>query len=75
MDPDMIRDILFNHNTFQKIKGNPLIRLLVDGLVFEEGDQWAKHRKIMNPAFNLLKLKVRNIEIMILERHNYVWTL
>ncbi|KAL3503045.1 hypothetical protein ACH5RR_037494 [Cinchona calisaya] len=57
MDPDMIRDILFDNKTFPKPKGQPLMKLLVAGLAFEVGDQWAKHRKIMNPAFNPLKLK------------------
>ncbi|XP_071906321.1 cytochrome P450 CYP72A219-like [Coffea arabica] len=57
MDPDMIRDILINYNTFHKPKGNFLLKLLVDGLAFEEGERWAKLRKILNPAFNLHKLK------------------
>ena len=59
MDPDTIKEVLNKSNQFQKVKGgNPLIKLLVTGLVFYEGDKWAKHRKIINPAFHVDKLKV-----------------
>ncbi|KAL3503048.1 hypothetical protein ACH5RR_037497 [Cinchona calisaya] len=57
LDPDMIRDILFKYNTFRKPNINPLARLLIGGLFAQEGVEWAKHRKIINPAFNLDKLK------------------
>ena len=75
MDPDMIRDILINYNTFHKPKGNFLLKLLVDGLAFEEGERWAKLRQILNPAFNLHKLKVRNNEILIQGKRISDWTL
>ncbi|GKA12103.1 cytochrome P450 CYP72A219-like protein [Tanacetum coccineum] len=57
-DPTMIKEMLNNYEDFQKIRGgNPLTRLLARGLVDVEGDQWVKHRKIINPAFHVEKLK------------------
>nr|GEY80456.1 cytochrome P450 CYP72A219-like [Tanacetum cinerariifolium] len=55
-EPALIREILANSYLFQKPRGgNPLIRLLAKGLA--DTDQWAKHRKIINPAFHVEKLK------------------
>ncbi|KAK9059917.1 hypothetical protein SSX86_020621 [Deinandra increscens subsp. villosa] len=57
-EPTMIQDVLLNYNKYQKPKGgNPLIKLLVKGLAHVDGDQWVKHRKIINPAFHMEKLK------------------
>ena len=59
MDPTMIHEMLAKYEDFEKIKGaNPLISLLAKGLAHLEGDQWEKHRKIINPAFHVEKLKV-----------------
>ncbi|KAL3508816.1 hypothetical protein ACH5RR_028217 [Cinchona calisaya] len=59
MDPDVIRDVLFNYKTFRKTVGrvSPLTQLFISGLVFDEGEHWAKHRKILSPAFYMEKLK------------------
>ncbi|KAI3734310.1 hypothetical protein L6452_13776 [Arctium lappa] len=57
-DPNMIREVLANHYQYQKPKGgNPLTKLLAKGLADVEADQWVKHRKIINPAFHVEKLK------------------
>ncbi|KAI3696099.1 hypothetical protein L1987_79108 [Smallanthus sonchifolius] len=57
-EPSMIREILANFRKFQKPRGgNPLRKLLFSGLVYVEGDQWVKRRKIVNPAFHVEKLK------------------
>ncbi|KAJ9554685.1 hypothetical protein OSB04_018730 [Centaurea solstitialis] len=57
-EPITIREVLANNYQFQKQRvGNPLTKLLVRGLVDAEADQWAKHRKIINPAFHIEKLK------------------
>ncbi|XP_076918829.1 cytochrome P450 CYP72A219-like [Bidens hawaiensis] len=57
-EPTMIREVLANYNKYQKPRGsNPLAKLLVRGLIDVEGDQWVKHRKIINPAFYVEKLK------------------
>ncbi|PWA66351.1 cytochrome P450 protein [Artemisia annua] len=57
-EPALIREILANNYLFQKARGgNPLTKLLVRGLADAETDQWAIHRKIINPAFHVEKLK------------------
>ncbi|KAI7740929.1 hypothetical protein M8C21_033056 [Ambrosia artemisiifolia] len=57
-EPTMIREVLANYKTYQKQRGgNPLTKLLVKGMIDAEGDQWVKHRKIINPAFHMEKLK------------------
>ncbi|XP_062169291.1 cytochrome P450 CYP72A219-like isoform X1 [Alnus glutinosa] len=57
MDPEQIKDILTKTSLFRKPRINPLARLLVLGVVAYEGEKWAKHRKIINPAFRIEKLK------------------
>jgi len=37
---------------------HPQVRFIAPGLVSYEGERWSKNRKIINPAFNLEKLKV-----------------
>ncbi|XVE52981.1 hypothetical protein DITRI_Ditri02bG0168200 [Diplodiscus trichospermus] len=56
-DPEELKEIFTKFNDFQKIRTNPLFKFLVRGLVDLEGDNWAKHRKIINPAFHQDKLK------------------
>ncbi|KAK1404866.1 Secologanin synthase 4 [Heracleum sosnowskyi] len=57
-DPDLIKEVLNKFNDFPKPRGNnPLTELIVGGLLTAEGDKWAEHRKIMNPAFRFEKLK------------------
>ncbi|KAG8367167.1 hypothetical protein BUALT_Bualt16G0044400 [Buddleja alternifolia] len=41
----------------QKPTLNPLITILTKGLTTLQGDEWATHRRIINPAFHLEKLK------------------
>ncbi|KAM0022047.1 putative 11-oxo-beta-amyrin 30-oxidase [Helianthus debilis subsp. tardiflorus] len=57
MDPEMIKDVLMKFNDFQKTRFYPLIKYIATGLVTYEGDQWTKHRKLINPAFHVEKLK------------------
>lgn len=58
-DPDLIKEVLNKIFTFRKPRGgNPLTKLLANGLFDADGDRWVKHRKIINPAFNFEKLKV-----------------
>nr|XP_043612714.1 cytochrome P450 CYP72A219-like [Erigeron canadensis] len=57
-EPSMIREIFANYYQFQKPRGgNPLTKLLAKGLIDTDADQWIKHRKIINPAFHVVKLK------------------
>ncbi|KAH7651919.1 Secologanin synthase protein [Dioscorea alata] len=59
MDPRLVKEVLSNKfGHFMKIKGNPLSKLLIQGLAHHEGQKWAIHRRIINPAFNLDKLKL-----------------
>ncbi|CAL5342122.1 unnamed protein product [Camellia sinensis] len=57
MEPNLIKEILFQNDAFQKPKLNPLGQLLQTGLLGREGEKWAKHRTLLNPAFRLEKLK------------------
>ncbi|KAL5990010.1 hypothetical protein ACLOJK_010906 [Asimina triloba] len=58
MEPELIRDILSNKfGHFEKPRPNPLAKLLATGIANYDGEKWAKHRRIINPAFHLEKLK------------------
>ncbi|XP_038877592.1 cytochrome P450 CYP72A219-like isoform X3 [Benincasa hispida] len=59
MDPEQLKIVFSLINDFQKPTRNlnPLAKLLADGLLNHEGPKWVKHRKIINPAFHLEKLK------------------
>ncbi|XP_059286609.1 cytochrome P450 CYP72A219-like isoform X1 [Lycium ferocissimum] len=56
-EPELIREILSKSYIYQKIQSNPITRLLAQGLASYETEKWAKHRRIINPAFHLDKLK------------------
>lgn len=59
VDPELIRMILADKNgQFQKPPLNPLVDLLTLGLSTLEGEQWAKRRKLITPAFHVEKLMV-----------------
>ena len=51
MEPELMRDVLLKSNIIQKTPSHPLVKLLVSDIVAQEGEQWAKHRKIINPVF------------------------
>ncbi|KAK8452135.1 hypothetical protein SEVIR_5G063800v4 [Setaria viridis] len=57
-DPALVRQVLSNKfGHFEKVGFGQLQRLLHYGLSSHEGDKWARHRRIINPAFHLDKLK------------------
>ncbi|KAL2331245.1 hypothetical protein Fmac_018826 [Flemingia macrophylla] len=56
-DPDQIKDVFNKFNDFRKTVMVPQVRLLSPGLASHEEEKWSMHRKIINPAFNLEKLK------------------
>jgi len=58
-DPEQIKPVFNKMQDFTKPKFNSLAKFLFVGLVSYDGDEWAKHRKIINPAFHIDKLRVR----------------
>ncbi|XP_047956336.1 cytochrome P450 72A14-like isoform X2 [Salvia hispanica] len=56
-DPQLMREILARPDVFWKPQPDPIGHTVAGGLLFLEGEKWAKHRKIINPAFNTDKLK------------------
>ncbi|KAM3289910.1 hypothetical protein P3S67_018199 [Capsicum chacoense] len=59
MDPKLIRELLSNKSgVFTKPKLSAFLKLFVTGLGTYDGEKWAKHRKILNPAFHMEKLKL-----------------
>ncbi|CAN8259353.1 unnamed protein product [Cochlearia groenlandica] len=57
MDPELIKEVFNKIYDFQKPHAFPLGRHLATGLFSYDGDKWAKHRKIINPAFHIEKIK------------------
>ncbi|KAG8386502.1 hypothetical protein BUALT_Bualt03G0155200 [Buddleja alternifolia] len=57
-DPNLIREVMQKYEVFRKMSINPLNRLLITGIVVREEEQWIKHRRILNPAFTVVKIKV-----------------
>ncbi|KAK6161468.1 hypothetical protein DH2020_004849 [Rehmannia glutinosa] len=59
MGPDVIREVLTKYHTYHKSfkTSNEIAKMLATGLVIKEGEEWAKARMKLNPAFHLEKLK------------------
>lgn len=71
-DPAQVRDVLSNKlGHFEKPKLPALTKLLADGLTSHDGEKWVKHRRIMNPAFHLEKLKVHHVKASHSYRRTY----
>jgi len=64
LDPEQIKDVFNKIYDFPKPNANPLVRLLASGLASHEGEKWSKHRRLINPAFNLEKLKVSCLHLL-----------
>lgn len=58
MNPEDMKDVFTKLDDFRRPPSNPLMKLLVTGVLSYEGEKWAKHRKIINPTFHVEKLKV-----------------
>ncbi|KAJ9183062.1 hypothetical protein P3X46_006976 [Hevea brasiliensis] len=57
-NPEHIKEVFAKIKEFQKVKMLPQFNVLATGLASYDGDKWAKHRKIINPAFHQEKLKL-----------------
>ncbi|XP_057471519.1 cytochrome P450 72A397-like [Actinidia eriantha] len=57
MDPELVKEVLLKNFNYKKPRINPLIKFLNNGLANHDDELWEKHRKIINPAFHLEKLK------------------
>jgi len=61
-EPELVRQVLSNKfGHFEKVGFGQLTRLLHYGVSTHQGSKWAKHRRIINPAFHLDKLKVSSL--------------
>ena len=58
MDPEHIKEVFNKIYDFQKPHTFPLGDVIAKGLATYDGKKWAKHRRIINPAFHLEKIKV-----------------
>ncbi|WJX93335.1 hypothetical protein P8452_74871 [Trifolium repens] len=56
-EPEQIKQVFNKMQDFTKPKFSSIARFFAVGLASYEGEQWAKHRKIINPAFHIDKLK------------------
>ncbi|KAM3195158.1 hypothetical protein ACQJBY_071310 [Aegilops geniculata] len=66
VDPSLAKEVMsskFGH--FEKLRFPALSMLLAKGVADYEGEKWAKHRRILNPAFHLEKLKVHTCNFLI----------
>ncbi|KAF8037808.1 hypothetical protein BT93_B0603 [Corymbia citriodora subsp. variegata] len=57
-NPGQLKEVFSKNNDYPRPTSNPLVKLLSDGLTNHEGEKWARHRKIINPAFHMEKLKL-----------------
>ena len=71
-NPEHIKEVFSKVYDFEKNASFPLVRLLVGGLASYKGDKWARHRRIINPAFHLEKIKVSVILSLILSVYRCV---
>jgi cytochrome P450 len=59
-DPEVAKEILSNKlGHFKLIDFNPETKALIGGSIASlDGERWARHRRIVSPAFYLDKIKV-----------------
>ncbi|CAN0905259.1 Cytochrome P450 72A15 [Linum grandiflorum] len=58
MNPEDIKEVFTKTFEYTKSRGNPLVKMLAAGLASYNGEKWAQHRRIINPAFHQEKLKL-----------------
>nr|WMZ41224.1 cytochrome P450 family 72 subfamily A polypeptide 8 [Ipomoea batatas] len=57
LEPELIKEMLANYTTFHKPNQTAMLEV-AKGLFACEADRWPMNRRIINPAFNMEKLKV-----------------
>ncbi|KAL9269304.1 Cytochrome P450 CYP72A219-like protein [Drosera capensis] len=57
-EPELIREILTKPDLYLKPNVTPVFALLLPGLINLEGEKWTIHRRLLNPAFHVEKLKL-----------------
>ncbi|KDP24085.1 hypothetical protein JCGZ_25742 [Jatropha curcas] len=57
MDPKLAKEIMTRKSEFRKLEVTSNFKFFLRGLANIDGDKWALHRKIINPAFHTEKLK------------------
>uniref|UniRef100_A0A0D3EQY1 non-specific serine/threonine protein kinase n=1 Tax=Oryza barthii TaxID=65489 RepID=A0A0D3EQY1_9ORYZ len=58
-DPELAKVVLSNKfGHLERVRFKEVSKLLSQGLSYHEGEKWVKHRRIINPAFQLEKLKL-----------------
>ncbi|KAJ4806638.1 Cytochrome P450 [Rhynchospora pubera] len=58
MEPELVKEVLSNKFAIKKPAGPSIIKLYAQGVATYEGQKWATHRRIINTAFQLEKLKI-----------------
>ncbi|KAG7577254.1 Cytochrome P450 [Arabidopsis thaliana x Arabidopsis arenosa] len=57
MEPELIKEVFNKVYDYPKAQTFLLSSLIATGIINYDGDKWAKHRRIINPAFHLEKIK------------------
>ncbi|KAK4342256.1 hypothetical protein RND71_038072 [Anisodus tanguticus] len=57
-DAEIVKEIFSKPYNFLKPENYHIIKLLIKGLAASNKDIWSRHRKIINPAFHIEKIKI-----------------
>lgn len=62
MEPELMKTVMVKHSNFVKNfkVTNNIVQDLITGIIRYESADWAKRRGILNPAFQMEKLKVNS---------------